>query len=242
MASPCIAVMPVYNEESCVEAVCREWLAEMRRIGGSLVAVDDGSRDATPAILAELAAGEEILLVIRQENAGHGPAVLRGYRHALASGCAWVFQVDSDGEVPAESFRDIWLQRERAPILLGRRVGRRANLLRSAMSTLHRRLLTTMFGVRIADPNVPFRLMRAADLGRLMAHVPPNAFAPNVFLALLAARAGILGEGPEVPVAPRAGGTSSIHGYGTLRIAARCGRELWDFRRRQWRHLRENSD
>jgi len=228
--------MPVYNEASCVETVCRAWLGEMHKIGGRLVAVDDGSRDATPAILAELAADDEILPVVRQENAGHGAAILCGYRRALASGCEWVFQVDSDGEIPPQMLRDIWSEREKAPILLGRRVGRRADPVRTAMSALHRWLLTALFGVSIPDPNVPFRLMRATELGRLMAHVPANVFAPNVFLALLAAKAGILGEAPEVPAVPRAGGTSSIRGYRALLIAVRCSRELWSFRQEQWRH------
>jgi glycosyltransferase involved in cell wall biosynthesis len=229
--------MPVYNEASCLESVCREWLEEMHEIGGRLVAVDDGSRDATPAILACLAAEEEILQVVRQENAGHGAAILCGYGHALASGCEWVFQVDSDGEIPCGIFRDIWSERGKAPILLGRRIGRRTDPLRTAMSAAHRWLLMALFGVSLPDPNVPFRLMRAAELERLLAHVPANVFAPNVFLALLASKAGYLGEGPVVPTVPRTGGISSIRGFRSLKIAAQCSRELWSFRQRQWRHM-----
>jgi glycosyltransferase involved in cell wall biosynthesis len=229
----CITVMPVYNEQHCVERVCREWLEQIREIGGWLLVVDDGSCDATPEILARLGAGEERLRVVRQANAGHGAAILHGYQQALALGCEWVFQVDSDGEIPAALFARLWEQRDRAAFLLGHRTGRLIHPPRLALSRVLRWMLSMMFGIRLRDPNIPYRLMRAAELRQLLAHVPPDAFAPNVFLALLAAKAGWLAEGPEVPVEPRHG-VSSIRGWRMARVALRCAGELWRFRRRDW--------
>ncbi len=226
----CIAVMPVYNEEACIEGVCLEWLEQMRCIGGALLVVDDGSRDDTPSILERLAQTNGDLIVIHQQNGGHGAAILAGYRHALEMSPEWIFQVDSDGEMPASIFAAMWMLRDRAPFLLGRRCGRRTHSLRLALSTMHRWLLTLMFGVRVQDPNIPFRLMRGGELRELLARVPPTVFAPNVFLAILAARSGHLGEGPEVQIAPRGGGVPSIRGWKTLKIGLRCARELWHFR------------
>jgi glycosyltransferase involved in cell wall biosynthesis len=235
----CIAVMPVYNEEGCIEAVCREWVAALAAAGDSeLLVIDDGSRDGTPALLERLGATLPALRVLRQANAGHGAAVRRGYEAALEAGCRWVFQVDSDGELDPADFAKSWEARARSPFLLGRRTGRADHPLRRFFSSGHRLLLRLLFGVSLADPNIPFRLMEAGLLTRLLEYVPRGVFAPNVFLALLAARAGI--DCLNVPVAHRvrASGVASIRGFRTLALALRCLGELWRFRRREYARFR----
>lgn len=226
--------MPVYNEAACVERVCREWLAQMRAIGGTLLVVNDGSHDDTPRILGRLAASESGLIVVHQVNGGHGAAIMNGYRQALELNPNWLFQVDSDGEMPASLFPLIWAQREQAPFVMGHRTGRQIDPLRLRLSNAHRRLLGVLFGVQVRDPNIPFRLMRAAEFRSLLDAMPEGLFAPNVFLSLLAARAGLLADGPEVPLAPRGGGVPSIRGWRTIRVAARCAAEMLRFRQRHW--------
>lgn len=238
---PCIAVMPVYNEQDCIAQVALEWLACLETIGGRLLIIDDGSRDRTPAILQRLALQHPCLSFLTQANAGHGAAVLAGYRHALGEGCEWVFQVDSDGEMPASLFPAIWNARHSAPFVLGARVNRGGHPLRLGLSTIHRHLLHAIFGVSLRDPNIPFRLMRAAELKQLTGALPPGLFAPNVFLSLMAARRGWLAYGPDVPLAPRAGGIPSIRGWRTAKIAARCTRELLGFRFKTWPRFSRNS-
>jgi glycosyltransferase involved in cell wall biosynthesis len=74
-------IIPCYNEERTI----REILAQVRavRLEKEIVVVDDCSRDRTPEILAELAAAEPGLTVIRQpENRGKGEAIRTGLRHA----------------------------------------------------------------------------------------------------------------------------------------------------------------
>jgi glycosyltransferase involved in cell wall biosynthesis len=239
--APLVAVMPVYNEQACIEQVAREWLACLAPVNGSLLIVDDGSRDQTPAILARLAKSEPRVSFLTQLNAGHGPAILAGYRHALSLHPAYVLQVDSDGEMPSALFPGLWDARNTAPFLLGARINRGGHPLRLALSTIHRHLLHAVFGVALRDPNIPFRLMRAAELGQLLDALPAGLFAPNVFLSLMAARRGWLAYGPEVPLAPRAGGVASIRGWRTAKIAARCTRELLAFRLNTWPRFSRNS-
>ncbi|MBL0156002.1 MAG: glycosyltransferase family 2 protein [Bryobacterales bacterium] len=234
MEYSCVTVMPVYNEAACVERVCLEWLERMRAIGGALLVINDGSHDDTPRILNRLAAGESDLIVVHQVNGGHGAAIMNGYHHALGLNPGWLFQVDSDGEMPASLFPQIWAQREQAAFVMGRRSGRQIDPLRLRLSNAHRQMLALLFGVRVSDPNIPFRLMRAGDFRTLLEAIPDGLFAPNVFLTLLAARAGILADGPEVPLAPRDGGVPSIRGWGTMRVALRCAVEMVRFRQRHW--------
>lgn len=236
MTPPLAVVMPVYNEAACLRETVEEWLAELRAVPGSLLLIlDDGSRDETPAILEALRRPE--LRVIRQPNAGHGAAVLRGYREALALGAEWVFQADSDRQIPARHFHDFWARRSEAAFLQGRRSARQDPAARRWLSAAYRQLLVMLFGGAPRDPNIPFRLMRGDVLAGLLPALPERPFAPNVFLSLLALRAGLLADALPVTHLPRATGAASIHGWNTLRVAWRCARETWGFARGEYRRF-----
>jgi glycosyltransferase involved in cell wall biosynthesis len=74
-------IMPCYNEEKTIRAI----LEQVRAVNleKEIIVVDDHSRDRTPEILAELAATEPGLRVIRQpRNLGKGEAIRTGLRHA----------------------------------------------------------------------------------------------------------------------------------------------------------------
>ncbi len=89
-------VMPVYNEEDCIEAVIDTWFAELNRLGIDfrMIVLNDGSRDNTAARLSRFADNESIQ-VVTKENSGHGPTILKGFQLAVEE-AEWVFQVDSD--------------------------------------------------------------------------------------------------------------------------------------------------
>ncbi len=82
-------VVPVYNGEAFIT---RNTLALLRYLadlpgGAELIAVDDGSTDQTPALLAAAAAQAPIpMQVVRHErNLGKGAAILRGMHELRAS-------------------------------------------------------------------------------------------------------------------------------------------------------------
>lgn len=71
---PSVAViLPVYNAEGhirqCVDSILAQTFTDFE-----LVCIDDGSTDATPAILSKYAAADTRVRVIRQENQGAGAA------------------------------------------------------------------------------------------------------------------------------------------------------------------------
>jgi glycosyltransferase involved in cell wall biosynthesis len=66
-------VVPVYNEAPTIEAVLRR--LDRLGIDKRVIVVDDGSSDATPAILARWAAGHPDTLVLRKRNGGKGSAL-----------------------------------------------------------------------------------------------------------------------------------------------------------------------
>jgi glycosyltransferase involved in cell wall biosynthesis len=74
-------VIPVYDEEATIE----ELIARVRRqpYDMELIAVDDGSRDDTPAILARLQSEiPELRVFTMDRNSGKGAALRRGFSEA----------------------------------------------------------------------------------------------------------------------------------------------------------------
>jgi dolichol-phosphate mannosyltransferase len=223
-------VMPAYNEAECIDGVVRSWLPVLDRVGsGILIVVNDGSTDPTGDQLNRLAASDARIQVIHQQNSGHGAAVLRGYREALASGAGWIFQVDSDGQLLAQDFWLLWEARHDSPFLLGRRARRNDPLYRLAISRLVRALNFLLFRVSVRDANIPFRLLRSDFLAALLELVPSGVFAPNLFLSVLAARSGArLGEFPVTHL-ERGAGTSKILRLKLLKACFRSALELLRF-------------
>src|SRR5205085_10659530 len=69
-------MMPIYNEERTLHTILAHVLA--RPEVGEVIAVDDGSRDASWEILQEIAAGDKRLRPLRQaSNQGKGAALRR---------------------------------------------------------------------------------------------------------------------------------------------------------------------
>jgi glycosyltransferase involved in cell wall biosynthesis len=229
--------MPAYNEERCIEGVCRDWLEETRSRWHTLLVVDDGSTDRTTAILTRLAKANPGMKLVRQANGGHGSAVLRGYREALALGCAWVFQVDSDGQFRPSDFGRLWDLRGTSACILGHRKVRLDAWHRRCFSGAHRNLLRLFFGMSPQDPNIPYRLVRADLLASMLDVLPTGVFAPNVCIGLLGMRWGHDPVNVPVQHLARLAGTNKLHLSALARVSARHCRDLIRFRLGAFAHF-----
>ncbi len=86
-------VIPTYNQANTLPATLAA-IAAQSVAPHEVVVVDDGSTDATPGVLADIARGYPLPLVVRrQANAGPGPARDLGWRTATGSLIAYT---DSD--------------------------------------------------------------------------------------------------------------------------------------------------
>jgi glycosyltransferase involved in cell wall biosynthesis len=140
------------------------------------------------------------MIIHSQPNAGHGPAILTGYRMALNAG--WILQLDSDHQLDPSSFTLLWDRRQEYDLLIGQRQDKNASIGRRWLSTASATLVRMLYGRGIKDVNSPFRLFRSSRLAEALPYIPERSFAPNVLLTswFLFKRAPVW----TMPVTPRA--------------------------------------
>jgi dolichol-phosphate mannosyltransferase len=230
-AAELVVVMPVYNEAANIAAVLEEWFACLRTECPNFIlfAVNDGSKDETANVLAALQ--NELghrLRVVNKENSGHGLSCREGYELALAEGAEWIFQIDSDGQCDPVFFRAVYANRAQCDCIFGDRRTRDDGLGRVIISRCCRLLLWLATGTYLADPNVPYRLMRAGALRKALRQVPPDFDLQNIGLAFALKQQELTWKFFPIHFRARRGGENSIN----YRKIAKMGINfLRDFRR-----------
>ncbi len=142
-------VTPVFNEQECLEEFYRrvhQALASCGLDGYELIFVDDGSMDRTPAILADLAASDPAVKVLRlSRNFGHHPAVFAGLE--FASGDV-IVMVDADLQDPPELIAQLLRKRnEGYQLVFGRRESTREAVTLKALKRMFRALMRKMSNI-----------------------------------------------------------------------------------------------
>jgi glycosyltransferase involved in cell wall biosynthesis len=161
-------VMPAYDEEECIEQAVRSAAG----IGGELagpcevVAVDDGSRDGTWAILESLARelGPSLRTIRFERNRGYGAALRAGFGAARSP---LVFYTDSDNQFDLRELAQALPLIEERDAVLGYRIGRQDPPLRRLTSKVFNVIVSLSFGVSVRDLNCSFKLFRRDVLSAL---------------------------------------------------------------------------
>jgi dolichol-phosphate mannosyltransferase len=97
-----LIAVPVFNEEKYVARVLREIrkyaraTAANQHIETRVLVVDDGSTDATPAVLGDLASKGHIELITHPENRGYGQSLIDAFAFASRHGYEWTITMDCD--------------------------------------------------------------------------------------------------------------------------------------------------
>lgn len=215
-----ILIVPAYNEEENIAGV----VASLRDSGYAFVVVNDGSTDATGAILDELGAPHVDLA----ENLGIGGAVQTGYKYALAHGYKIGVQFDGDGQHDVGYVASLVqpLLNNQADIAVGSRfVGDesefKSSFARRTGITLLSLTLKLISGKTIKDITSGFRAVNERGM-RLFAHSYPTDYPEPESLAYAFSH-GLTAV--EVPAAmhERSGGASSIAGLDTVYYMVKVG-------------------
>jgi glycosyltransferase involved in cell wall biosynthesis len=165
LADPLLSVvMPCYNERNTIEEIIRRVFAVPIRT--ELIVVDDGSKDGTRDILAELARELKFTLILQPQNAGKGAALRRGFQEV--TGDLVVIQ-DADLEYSPEEFPELieLICEGRADVVYGSRfLGRHrvfmfTHYLGNRIVTL---LTNVLYNTMLTDMETCYKVMRTEVL------------------------------------------------------------------------------
>lgn len=214
MATSLAFAIPAYNEADGITGFLHDIDESFRGWDGDVtfVIVDDRSTDGTGDVLerAGAALAAALHVVTMEKNGGHGPAVLRAYREAIATGADLTLQVDGDGQFDGRDVRRVAddLCHSGADAAIAKRRDRRDPWFRKVLTRVLRLYLQRRAGLMVMDPNCPLRAYRSPILAALLVDVPPAATVPNVYLAVLGDRAGLFTAELVVEHRDRRGDTS----------------------------------
>jgi glycosyltransferase involved in cell wall biosynthesis len=211
-------VIPVFNEESCIEPLWERLEPVLRGLGRTweVLFVDDGSTDAGPGILACLRGDNRSVRLIRLlRNQGQSAALDAGFRAARGG---WILTLDADLQNPPEEIPRLFEAADGVELVFGRRRRRRDSWFKRIGSRIGNSVRNLITGHRVRDTGCSLKLYRAGALHR---------FLPTLFVFY-----GYRIREVEVDHHPRVSGTSK---YGNLKRAwhglADCFAVRWMRRR-----------
>lgn len=205
-------VIPAYNEEDNIEAVVRDWhkVLSCAHADSKLVVADSGSTDNTHKKLEDLNKEIGRIEILSNTRKEHGPKLIAMYKYAIESGADYVFQTDSDGQTVPSEFYPFWNLRKDYDVVLGNRVVRGDGAIRKFIENIVCLLLRIIFGVKVQDANVPFRLMKASVLNKYVGRFRDDYNIPNIMLTAFFAYYKESMTFREITFKSRQAGTNSI--------------------------------
>ena len=208
-------VIPCYNEADVLPLLHDRLTQALEKLGSpwEVVLVDDGSRDATFALLCAMHARDARFKIIGlSRNFGHQAALSAGLAHATGEAVA---VMDADLQDPPEILTDCLAKlREGFDVVYAVRRKRKENLLKRGAYALFYRLLKLVAEVEIPLDSGDFCVMsrRFADVLR---QIPER----NVFLRGLRAWSGFRQTGVEYERSARAAGQTKYPFTKLLKLA-----------------------
>jgi glycosyltransferase involved in cell wall biosynthesis len=204
-------VVPVRNEQDNILPLLAEIHAALEGRGEfEVVYVDDGSRDATPARLAEALARYPRLRVLRhRESCGQSAALMTGVRAARG---AWIATLDGDGQNDPADIPKLIGARDEAKgavaLVSGYRKKRQDSLLKRVSSRIANGVRARLLGDATPDTGCGLKLVSRAAYLEL-----PYFDHMHRFIPALVQRNGGATRVVEVSHRPRTHGRSN---YGVL--------------------------
>lgn len=214
-------VAPCFDEGEGIEAVVRAWDALLDRQShrSEIVVCDDGSTDATPAVLARLR-GElpRLVVVTLERNGGYGRALSAAI---AASRGEIVVTLDSDGQFDLADGLELVRRLEEGGFdcVTGRRRQKADSVLRVAADRGLNRFVRALFDVDLDDTNCALKAVRG-DLLRALRIEARGYPTPTEVVLRLAAGGARIAEAP-VDHHPRAAGRSKLRPFATAWAMAR---------------------
>jgi hypothetical protein len=162
-----MVIAPCYNEQENIDFFVKEWCSLLKLYNGTLCVINDGSTDLSSSKLQSLLLKHSNLIVLSYKNEGHGKACLKGFQYALKQNIDWVFQVDTDNEIPSSFFSLFWESRNKHLVIKGVR-SNRYDFSRKLASFFYNKIIGFFFYKSLRDLNCPYRMISNCKLSEFI--------------------------------------------------------------------------
>jgi glycosyltransferase involved in cell wall biosynthesis len=230
--------VPAYNEEENLEGLVAEALETLPTLAETfeIIAVDDGSKDRTPAIADALAAAHPdiVLAVHHPTNRGYGAALRSGLGAARYELVAFTdgdrqFRVADLGRLTARM-----AEADHPDVVVGFRIKRADPPVRVAYARAYRLANRILFGLKVTDVDCACKLFRREALEGLWVESGGAFFSAELLIKLHAAGRTIAEVG--VPHYPRTAGSAT---GAKPQVVVRAVRDFWRLRLRMWANRKQ---
>lgn len=224
---------PAHNEEANLEGLVAEALAELPGLAEvfEIIAVDDGSRDATASIGERLAEEhpDVVRLVRHPVNLGYGAALRSGFAAARYELVAFTdgdrqFKVVDVGRLTARLAAS-----DTPDVVVGFRIKRADPLVRTLYARAYRLANRIFFGLRVTDVDCACKLFRRPALEAIRVESGGAFFSAELLIKLQAEGASVAEVG--IPHYPRTAGSAT---GAKPQVVLRAVRDFWRLRLRMW--------
>ena len=211
-------VVPVFNEESCLQSVLEEMTDALSKELGcpyEVLVVDDGSTDKTPLVAAAVASARPVVRVLQHSrNTGQSYAFHTGFRNARG---AVIVTFDGDGQnVPTDIPRVVAGLGPACDCCIGYRARRKDTFWRQFGSRLANGVRNAVLDETIRDTGCSVKAFKAEFLHDLL---PWNGM-HRFFASFVTMQGGRVSQ-IEVDHRPRQSGVSKYSNWGRLKRTIR---------------------
>ena len=224
---------PAHNEEANLESLVREALETLPALADrfEIIAVDDGSRDATPAIADALTAANPgvVRAVHHPTNLGYGAALRSGFGAAAYELVAFT---DGDRQFHVADLGRLlerMAQPDKPDVVVGYRIKRADPPIRTLYARAYRLANRIFFGLTVRDVDCACKLFRRDALEGLRVESGGAFFSAEMLIKLRAAGRSVVEVG--VPHYPRTAGSAT---GAKPSVVFRAVRDFWRLRLRMW--------
>jgi glycosyltransferase involved in cell wall biosynthesis len=179
------AVLPAYNEAAIIERTVRHVASVLAGLVSDfeVIVTNDGSRDKTGVILADLQAREPQLnlrVVTHERNRGYGAALASGFDAARKD---LIFMTDGDKQFDVSELSGFLLAMDaQTDMVIGWRRKRADPLMRKLNALGWKTLVNGLFGYTARDVDCAFKLFRRGVWESLTVHARGATFSAEFLI------------------------------------------------------------